>query len=164
MLLESLSWIGKIVIMYDILLKNYILVGLGKIFGRSVKNFGRPGQFWKVWEKIRNAWEKIRNAWKKIRLGFVKFYLAPQKYVSPLKCSPQILRPGAATACTYLNLWREHLGCTLTVSLSLFYVFTNRIRVNGSSLLSILSFYYLTLIGYFELPLELFLRSSGWSS
>ena len=24
------------------------LVGLGKIFGRSVKNFGRPGQFLKV--------------------------------------------------------------------------------------------------------------------
>ena len=35
------------------------LVGLGKIFGRSVKNFGRPGQFLKVWKKIRNVREKI---------------------------------------------------------------------------------------------------------
>ena len=35
------------------------LVGLGKIFGRSVKNFGRPRQFLKAWKKIRNVQEKI---------------------------------------------------------------------------------------------------------
>ena len=45
MLFENLNWIGKIVKIYEMLLKNYILVGLGKIFGKSVKNFGRPGQF-----------------------------------------------------------------------------------------------------------------------
>ena len=27
------------------------LAGLGKIFGRSVKNFGRPGQFLNAWGK-----------------------------------------------------------------------------------------------------------------
>ena len=43
--LENLSWIDKIAKIYEMLLKNYILVGLGKIFGRSVKNFGRTGQF-----------------------------------------------------------------------------------------------------------------------
>ena len=44
MLLENLSWIDKIVKIYEMLLKNYMLVGLGKIVGRSVKildNFER---------------------------------------------------------------------------------------------------------------------------
>ena len=44
MLLKHLSWIGKIVKIYEMLLKNYI-------FGRSVKNFSRPEQFLKAWEK-----------------------------------------------------------------------------------------------------------------
>ena len=35
------------------------MVGLGKIFGRPVKNFGRPGQFLNIWKKIRNVREKI---------------------------------------------------------------------------------------------------------
>ena len=44
MLLKHLSWIGKIVKIYEMLLKKItFLVGLGKIFGRFVKNFGRPG-------------------------------------------------------------------------------------------------------------------------
>ena len=52
MLLKHLSWVGKIVKIYEMLLKIFtFLVGLGKIFGRSVKNFGRPGQFLKVWKK-----------------------------------------------------------------------------------------------------------------
>ena len=59
MLLKHLSWIGKIVKIYEMLLKKIaFLVGLGKFFGRSVKNFGRPGQFLKVWKKIRNVREK----------------------------------------------------------------------------------------------------------
>ena len=60
MLLKHLSWIGKIVKIYEMLLKKLqFLVCLGKIFGRSVKNFGRPEQFLKVWKKIRNVREKI---------------------------------------------------------------------------------------------------------
>ena len=47
MLLE-MSWIDKIVKISEMLLKNYMLVGLGKNFGRFVKNFGEPGQFGKV--------------------------------------------------------------------------------------------------------------------
>ena len=65
MLLENLSWIDKIMKISE-MLKNYMLVGLGKNFGRSVKNFGGPvknfggpGQFGKVWEKIRNVGGKI---------------------------------------------------------------------------------------------------------
>ena len=38
MLLKNLNWIGKIVKIYEILLKKLH-------FGRSVKNFGRQGQF-----------------------------------------------------------------------------------------------------------------------
>ena len=59
MLLKHLSWIGKIVKIYEMLLKKlHFCVGMGKLFGRSVKNFGRPGQFLKVWKKIRNVREK----------------------------------------------------------------------------------------------------------
>ena len=65
------------------------MLGLGKIFGRFVKNFGRPGQFLKVWKKIRNVREKIsekmygkKSRGSKIlatrgRGDVVKFYLAP---------------------------------------------------------------------------------------
>ena len=90
MLLKHLSWIGKIVKIYEMLLKKItFLVGLGKIFGRFVKNFGRPGQFLKVWKKIRNVRGKIsekmygkKSRGSKIlatrgRGDFVKFYLAP---------------------------------------------------------------------------------------
>ena len=74
------------------------LVGLGKIFGRSVKNFGRPEQFLKVWRKIRNVREKIsekmygkKSRGSKIlatrgRGDFVKFYLAPPK----MRVAPQM--------------------------------------------------------------------------
>ena len=103
MLLKHLSWIGKIVKIYEMLLKKItFLVGLGKMFGRSVKNFGRPGQFLKVWKKIRNVREKIsekmygkKSRGSKIlatrgRGDFVKFYLAPPpKCVLPLKCPPK---------------------------------------------------------------------------
>ena len=77
------------------------MIGLGKIFGRSVKNFGRPGQFLKVWKKIRNVREKISEKMygKKTRGSkilatrgrgeFVKFYLAPPKCVLPFKCPPK---------------------------------------------------------------------------
>ena len=102
MLLKHLSWIGKIVQIYEMLLKKItFLVGLGKIFGRSVKNFGRPGQFLKVWKKIRNVREKIsekmygkKSRGSKIlatrgRGDFMKFYLASfPKCVLPLKCPP----------------------------------------------------------------------------
>ena len=77
------------------------MVGLGKIFGRSVKNFGRPGQFLKVWKKIRNVRGKLsekmygkKSRGSKIlatrgRGDFVKFYLAPPpKCLLPLKCPP----------------------------------------------------------------------------
>ena len=76
----------------------------------SVKNFGRPGQFLKVWKKIRNVREKIsekmygkKSRGSKIlatrgREDFMKFYLAPPKCVFPPKCPPpQIPTPGAAT-------------------------------------------------------------------
>ena len=55
MLLKHLSWIGKIVKIYEMLLKNYI-------FGRSVKNFRTPGQFLKVWNKLEMSGKKF---WKK---------------------------------------------------------------------------------------------------
>ena len=61
MLLKHLSWIGKIVKIYEMLLKkSTFLVGLGNIFGRSMKNFGWPGQFLKVWKKIRSQkfWQR----------------------------------------------------------------------------------------------------------
>ena len=102
MLLKHLSWKGKIVKIYEMLVKNTFLVGLGKIFGRSVKNFGRPGQFLKVWKKIGNVREKIseimygkKSRGPKIlatrgRGDFVKFYLAPaQNACCPLKCPPK---------------------------------------------------------------------------
>ena len=98
-LLKHLSWIGKIVKM---LLKNHI-------FGRSVKNFGRPGQFLKVWKIIRNVWEKIsekmygkKSRGSKIfatrgRGDFVKFYLAPPQNA----CCPSNAPPNTET-------WRRH--------------------------------------------------------
>ena len=76
------------------------MVGLGKIFGRSVKNFGRPGQFLKIWKKIRNVREKISGKMygKKSRRSkilatrgrgdFVKFYLAPQNACCPSNAPP----------------------------------------------------------------------------
>ena len=92
------------------------MVGLGKIFGRSVKNFGRPEQFLKVWRKIRNVREKIsgkmygkKSRGSKIlatrgRGDFVKFYLAPPKMRVAPQMPPQIPRPGAATAQSVFNL------------------------------------------------------------
>ena len=95
MLLKHLSWVGKSVKIYEMLLKKItFLVGLGKIFGR-------PGQFLKVWKKIRNVREKIsekmygkKSRGSKIlatrgRGDFVKFYLAPPKCMLPLKCPPK---------------------------------------------------------------------------
>ena len=79
------------------------MVGLGKIFGRSVKNFGRPGQFLKVWKKIRNVREKIsekmngkKSRESKIlatrgREDFVKFYLAPPP--PKMRVAPQMPPP-----------------------------------------------------------------------
>ena len=49
MLLENLSWIGKIVKIYEILLKNYILVCMEKFQG--VKNFGD--------ERVEISWNSI---------------------------------------------------------------------------------------------------------
>ena len=95
--------------LWNVAKKNYILVGLGKIFSRSVKNFGRSGQFWKVWKKIWNVREKISEKMyeKKSRRSkilatrgrgdFVKFYLAPPKMRVAPQMPPQIPRPGAAT-------------------------------------------------------------------
>ena len=105
MLLKHLSWIGKIVKIYEMLLKNYIF-GLGKIFGRSVKNFGRSGQFLKVGKKIRNVGEKIlakmygkKSRGSKIlatrgRGDFVKFYLAPPPQNA---CCPSNTPPNSET-------------------------------------------------------------------
>ena len=85
-----------------LLKKITFLVGLGKIFGRSVKNFGRPGQFLEVWKKIRNVREKNsekmygkKSRGSKIlattgRGDFVKFYLAPSpKMRVARKCPPK---------------------------------------------------------------------------
>ena len=99
MLLKNLSWIGKIVKFYEMLLKKLH-------FGRSGKNFGRPEQFWKVWKKIRNVREKIseKNVCKNIQ--GVKNYgnegegrfreilsCPPRKCVLPLKCPPKFRDP-----------------------------------------------------------------------
>ena len=83
-------------------MKCTFLVGLGKIFGRSVKNFGRPGQFLKIWKKILNVREKIsekmygkKSRGSKIlatrgRGDFVKFYLAPPP---KMRVAPQMPPP-----------------------------------------------------------------------
>ena len=60
MLLKHLSWIGKIVKIYEMLLKNYI--------------FGRPGQFLKVWKKIRNVRGKISEKMYGKNPGGQKFW------------------------------------------------------------------------------------------
>ena len=92
------------------------LVGLEKIFGRSVKNFGRPGQFLKVWKKIRNVRKKISEkiVWKKIQgvknFGnegegrFREILSCPPKMRVAPQMPPQIPRPGAATV-SYINRW-----------------------------------------------------------
>ena len=101
MLLENPSWIDKIVKISE-MLKNYMLVGLGKNFGRSVinfggpvknfggpvKNFGGPGQFGKVWEK-RSRGSILAKGGGEISWNSI---LPPKEYVLPLKCPPpQIL-------------------------------------------------------------------------
>ena len=50
------------------------LVGLGKIFGRSVKNFGRPGQFLKVWKKLEMSGKKFRKKCMEKSPGGQKFW------------------------------------------------------------------------------------------
>ena len=82
------------------------------MFGRSVKNFGKPGQFLKVWKKIRNVREKIsekmygkKSRGSKIlatrgRGDFVKFYLAPPK----MRVAPQMPPPPNS------ETWRRHRG------------------------------------------------------
>ena len=80
-----------------------------------MKNFGRPGQFLKVWKKIRNVREKIsekmygkKSRGSKLlatrgRGDFVKFYLAPPKMrIAPQMPPPQIPRPDAATGHRYI--------------------------------------------------------------
>ena len=44
------------------------------MFGRSVKNFDRPGQFLKVWKKIRNVREKFREKCMEKNPGGQKFW------------------------------------------------------------------------------------------
>ena len=74
MLLKHLSWIGKIVKIYEMLLKKItFLVGLGKLFGRSVINFGRPGQFLKVWKKLEMSGKKFRKKCMEKNPGGQKF-------------------------------------------------------------------------------------------
>ena len=85
------------------------MVGLGKIFGRSVKSFGRPGQFLKVWKKIRNVREKISEKMYGKKIQGVKNFgnegegrfheilsCPPKMRVAP-QMPPQIPKPGAAT-------------------------------------------------------------------
>ena len=109
------------------------MVGLGKIFGRSVKNFGRPGQFLKVWKKIRNVREKIsekmygkKSRGSKIlatrgRGDFVKFYLAlPQNACCPSNTPPPKFRdlaPPLVESTIYASIflklhssYLQHLG------------------------------------------------------
>ena len=65
------------------------LVGLGKIFGRSVKNFGRPGQFLKVWKKIRNVRESRQKCMEK-NPGGQKFWQRGEgRFREILSCPPQ---------------------------------------------------------------------------
>ena len=92
------------------------LVGLGKIFGRSAKNFGRLGQFLrsgKNWKCPGNNFGK--NVWKKIQ-GVKNFgNEGEERFREILSCPPpkmrvaaqmplQIPRPGAATDGTLENL------------------------------------------------------------
>ena len=67
------------------------MVGLGKIFGRSVKNFGRPGQFLKVWKKIRNVREKISEKMygKKSRGSKIFGNEGEGRFRETLSCPPQ---------------------------------------------------------------------------
>ena len=46
----------------------------GKFFGRSVKNFGKLGQFLKVWKKIKNVREKISEKCMEKNPGGQKFW------------------------------------------------------------------------------------------
>ena len=109
--------------LWNVAKKITFLVGLGKIFGRSVKNFGRPGQFLKVWKKIRNVREKIsekmygkKSRGSKIlatRGGEISWnsILPPPNACCPSNAlPPQIPRPGAATDYTRLDI------CSLAVS------------------------------------------------
>ena len=109
MLLENLIWIDKIVKISE-MLKNYMLVGLGKNFARSVKNFGGPGQFGKVWEKIRNVGGKISFGYVREKdpggqfwqrgggRDFMKFHLTPQRICVAPQMPPS---PNSET-------WRRH--------------------------------------------------------
>ena len=80
------------------------MVGLGKIFGRSVKNFGGPGQFLKVWKKIRNVREirgsKIFGNEGEGRFREILSCPPPPKMRVAPQMPPHIPRPGAATACS----------------------------------------------------------------
>ena len=143
-MLKHLSWIGKIVKIHEMLLKKItFLVGLAKIFGRSVKNFGRPGQFLKVWKKIRNVREKIsekmygkNSRGSKIlatmgRGDLLKFYLPPQKMrVAPQMPPPQSLRPSAATESRPLKV---KSGTTYSINFSRSDCFELMIRKNTRS-------------------------------
>ena len=84
------------------------MVGLGKIFGRSAKNFGRPGQFLNVWKKVRNVREKIsekmygknpggQKFWQRGEGEFREILSCPPKMRVAPQMPPQIPRPGAAT-------------------------------------------------------------------
>ena len=66
------------------------MVGLGKIFGRSVKHFGGPEQFLKVWKKIRNVREKISEKCMEKNPGGQKFWQRGEgRFREILSCSPQ---------------------------------------------------------------------------
>ena len=90
---------------------------MGKIFGRSAKNFGRLGQFLKVWKKIRNVRGKNfgKNVWKRIqgvknfgnegegRFREILSCPPPKMRVAPqMPPLPQIPRPGASTDFYYI--------------------------------------------------------------
>ena len=102
MLLKHLSWIGKIVKnLWNVAKKFTFLVGLGKIFGRSVKNFSRPGQG--SGKKLEMSGKKFRKKcmgknpggqkfWQRGGQGrFSEILSCPPhpKCVLPLKCPPK---------------------------------------------------------------------------
>ena len=90
------------------------LVGPGKIFGRSVKNFRRPGQFLKVWKKLEMSGEKFRKKCMEKNPGVKNFgNEGEERFREILSCPPQ-------NACCPSNAppnsetWRRHckLDCT----------------------------------------------------
>ena len=89
------------------------------MFGRSVKNFRRPGQFLKVWKKLEMSGKKFRKKCMEKIQGVKNFgnegeerfreilSCLPQNACCPSNAPPQIPRPGAATVYYIPSSWKR---------------------------------------------------------